>query len=44
MPPLVRVAEDREVACHVVQQIVEQGGNPRDIAVTDQLANELMRK
>ncbi len=44
MPPLVRVAEDREVACHVVQAIVEQGGNPRDITVTDQLANELMRK
>lgn len=44
MPPLVRVSEDREVACHVVQQIVEQGGNPRDITVTDQLASELMRK
>ena len=43
-PPLVRVAEDREVACHVVQQIVESGGNPREMDVTDQLANELMRE
>jgi peptide/nickel transport system ATP-binding protein len=44
VPPLVRVQEDREVACHVVQAIVERGGNPREIEVTDQLANELMRK
>lgn len=43
-PPLVRVAEDREVACHVVQQIVESGGNPRELQITDQLANELMRE
>lgn len=44
VPPLVKVAEDREVACHVVQQAVEMGQNPREIEVTDQLANELMRK
>lgn len=44
VPPLVRIAEDREVACHVVQQMVENGQNPRDLHVTDQLANELMRK
>ncbi|MCV0404559.1 MAG: ABC transporter ATP-binding protein, partial [Chloroflexi bacterium] len=43
-PPLVKVAEDREVACHVVQKAVEDGHNPRDIAVTDALASELMRK
>ena len=44
VPPLVRVAEDREVACHVVQQLVESGKDPRDLDVTDQLANELMRE
>lgn len=44
VPPLVRVAEDREVACHVVQQLVESGQDPRALHVTDQLANEKMRK
>lgn len=44
VPPLVRISEDREVACHVVQQHVENGKDPRDLQVTDQLANELMRE
>lgn len=44
VPKLVRVAEDREVACHVIEAIVRNGGDPRDLEVTDQLANELMRK
>lgn len=44
VPPLVKIADDREVACHVVQRIVEEGGNPRDLEVTDQLANQLMRE
>lgn len=43
-PPLVQIDENRSVACHVVQQMVETGRDPYDLQVTDQLANELMRE
>lgn len=43
-PKLVRISEDREVACHVIEAIVKEGGDPRNLEVTDQLANELMRE
>lgn len=42
-PKLVRIDETREVACHAVEQAVQRGDDPRDLAVTDQLANQLMR-
>lgn len=42
-PKLTPVGADREVACHVVQQAVERGDDPRALEITDQLANQLMR-
>ncbi len=44
VPPLVNITEERQVACHVVQQLAERGEDPRDLKVTDQLASELMRE
>ncbi|MCA9834036.1 MAG: ABC transporter ATP-binding protein [Thermomicrobiales bacterium] len=43
-PPLMRMPDGRLVACHAVQQAVERGDDPRDLAVTDQLANQIMRE
>jgi peptide/nickel transport system ATP-binding protein len=40
VPPLVDVGGGRDVACHVVQMNIEQGGNGRDLEVTDALARE----
>lgn len=44
VPKLIQIDEHREVACHVVQQLAESGRDPRDLQVTDQLANEIMRE
>jgi oligopeptide/dipeptide ABC transporter ATP-binding protein len=40
VPPLVDVGGGRDVACHVVQMNIEQGGDGRDLEVTDALARE----
>jgi peptide/nickel transport system ATP-binding protein len=40
VPPLVDVGNGREVACHVVQRNIAEGGDGRNLPVTDTLATE----
>jgi oligopeptide/dipeptide ABC transporter ATP-binding protein len=40
VPPLTAVGEGRDVACHVVVKNIQEGGNGRDLEVTDALARE----
>jgi oligopeptide/dipeptide ABC transporter ATP-binding protein len=35
VPPLVDIGERRKVACHVVEQKVKEGEDPRDLVVTE---------
>lgn len=43
MPPLEEMGEGRLVACHVVAENIRQGGNGRDLQMTDALAGETFK-